>query len=64
MFQVEVDAGAIIEQGIVSIKSDDREEDLIERIKSVEHQIYPKALKLVASGKIKLDLQTGKLISS
>lgn len=58
-----MDAGAIIEQGVVSIKSGDREEDLIERIKSVEHQIYPKALKLVASGKVTLDLQTGKLIS-
>lgn len=62
ILQVEVDAGAIIEQGIVSIKADDQEEDLIERIKSVEHQIYPKALKLVASEKVKLDLQTGKLI--
>lgn len=62
--QVEVDAGAIIEQGVVSIQPGDREEDLIERIKLVEHQIYPQALKLVASEKVKLDLRTGKLISA
>lgn len=62
IFQTEVDAGAIIEQAIVSIKSGDREEDLIERIKCVEHQIYPKALQLVASEKVKLDFNTGNLI--
>lgn len=43
------------------MKSDDDEESLIERIKEVEHKIYPKALKLIASGKIILDLDTGKV---
>lgn len=62
ILQVEVDAGAIIEQGIVPIRPEDREEDLIERIKCTEHRVYPRALKLVASEKVRLDLNTGNLI--
>ena len=37
----------------------DTEETLSERVKQVEHQIYPEALELVASGSIRLD-QCGK----
>ena len=35
--------------------NDDTEETLSERVKQVEHQVYPEALEFVASGRIRLD---------
>ncbi|XP_023211833.1 trifunctional purine biosynthetic protein adenosine-3-like [Centruroides sculpturatus] len=50
----EVDAGAIICQAAVDIKTDDTEETLRERVKAYEHKIFPQALELLASEKISL----------
>lgn len=50
----EVDAGAIIVQEAVPILSGDTEDTLSDRIKEAEHQAYPKALDLVASGSVRL----------
>ncbi|HET7337086.1 MAG TPA: phosphoribosylglycinamide formyltransferase [Candidatus Nitrosotalea sp.] len=49
-----VDTGPIILQAVVKVKDGDTEESLAKRILKQEHRIYPKAVKLVAKGKIKI----------
>ena len=51
----EMDAGPIIAQGAVPVVDGDTPESLAERILRVEHQNYPQALALVASGAARLD---------
>src|SRR5689334_25111872 len=51
----ETDAGPIVMQGAVPVRDDDTAEALSERILSVEHRIYPEALRLLASGRLRLD---------
>lgn len=51
----ETDAGPILMQGAVSVSDHDTAETLSERILEVEHRIYPDALRLVASGGVRLD---------
>jgi phosphoribosylglycinamide formyltransferase-1 len=51
----ETDAGPILMQGAVAVLDDDTPETLAARILEIEHQIYPKALWLVASDKIRLE---------
>ena len=51
----ETDAGPILMQGAVAISDHDTADTLSERILEVEHRIYPDALRLVASGKVRLD---------
>lgn len=46
----EMDSGPIIMQGAVAVRDDDTAETLAARVLSVEHRIYPDALRLVASG--------------
>lgn len=46
----EMDAGPIVMQGAVTVRDDDTPETLAARVLAVEHQIYPNALRLVASG--------------
>ena len=48
-----VDTGPIILQAVVKVKDGDTEESIAKRILKQEHKIYPKAVKLVAKGKIK-----------
>lgn len=50
----EMDDGPIIIQGAVPVLDDDTAETLAARVLSVEHQIYPKALAYVASGRTKV----------
>jgi folate-dependent phosphoribosylglycinamide formyltransferase PurN len=52
LLQEEVDAGAILVQEVVRVEPGDTETSLAERVKTVEHQAYPKALQLLASGAI------------
>lgn len=69
----EMDAGPIIAQGAVPVVDGDSPDTLADRILAVEHQIYPHALALVASGAARLEggrvtiagpiNQTGRLIS-
>jgi phosphoribosylglycinamide formyltransferase-1 len=50
-----VDTGPIIMQSVVPVRDDDDEASLLERIHGEEHRIYPEALRLVASGKFRID---------
>jgi len=51
----EVDHGPILLQRAVAIEPGDTEETLHERIKAVEHELYPEAIRLFASGRVKVD---------
>jgi phosphoribosylglycinamide formyltransferase-1 len=51
----ETDAGPIIMQGAVMVADDDTAETLSQRILGIEHRIYPEALRLLASGKLRLE---------
>ncbi len=51
----ETDAGPIVMQGVVPVRDDDTPEALSERILEIEHRIYPAALCLLASGRLRLD---------
>jgi phosphoribosylglycinamide formyltransferase 1 len=51
----ETDAGPIVMQGAVVIQDDDTADTLAARILEIEHRIYPDALRLLASGRIRLE---------
>lgn len=51
----ELDSGPIVAQTAVPVLPDDTPETLAARVLAEEHKIYPEALKLVASGKVKLE---------
>lgn len=51
----ETDAGPIIMQGAVTVTDGDTPETLSQRILGIEHRIYPEALRLLASGKLRLE---------
>src|SRR5450631_4336633 len=51
----QTDAGPIVMQGAVAVRDDDTPDTLAARIIEVEHRIYPDALRLVASDKIRLE---------
>jgi phosphoribosylglycinamide formyltransferase-1 len=51
----ETDAGPIVMQGAVAVADDDTPETLAARILEIEHRIYPDALRLLASGQIRLE---------
>ena len=51
----QTDAGPILMQGAVAVSDHDTAETLSERILEVEHRIYPDALRLLASGQVRLD---------
>jgi phosphoribosylglycinamide formyltransferase-1 len=58
----ETDAGPIVMQGVVAVRDDDTPEALSERILEIEHQIYPQALRLLASGELRLDGEICRLV--
>lgn len=51
----ETDAGPILMQGAVAVRDDDTPETLSARILAIEHRIYPGALRLLASGLVRLE---------
>jgi phosphoribosylglycinamide formyltransferase-1 len=50
-----VDTGAIIIQAVVPILDDDSEESLSARILVQEHRIYPRAIQLIAEGRVRIE---------
>jgi phosphoribosylglycinamide formyltransferase 1 len=51
----ETDAGPILMQGAVAVSDHDTTETLSERVLEVEHRIYPDALRLLATGAVRLE---------
>lgn len=51
----EMDCGPIVAQAAVPVLADDTAESLRHRVHAAEHKIYPEALRLVASGTIRVD---------
>ena len=51
----EMDHGPIILQQNLEIKDNDTEESLALRIHEIEHQLYPRAVKLFIEGKLKIE---------
>ena len=51
----ETDAGPIVMQGAVAVSDRDTPDTLSERILEVEHRIYPEALRLLATDRVRLD---------
>lgn len=56
----ELDDGPVIIQGQLSIQADDTADSLQQRIHSIEHKIYPQALKWISSGDIQI--RNGRII--
>lgn len=50
----ELDAGPVIAQASVPVHPSDTPEILADRVLGVEHTLYPEALKLLATGKVRL----------
>ena len=51
----ETDAGPILMQGAVAVSDHDTAQTLAERVLEVEHRTDPDALRLIASGQVRLD---------
>jgi phosphoribosylglycinamide formyltransferase 1 len=51
----EVDHGPIVLQRATPVAADDDEETLHERIKEIEHELFPKALRLLVEGRLKVE---------
>lgn len=51
----EMDSGPIIMQGAVAVRDDDTPDLLAARVLQIEHQIYPDSLRLVASGRTRIE---------
>jgi phosphoribosylglycinamide formyltransferase 1 len=49
----EMDAGPIVAQDCVPVLEGDTEESLAARVLTLEHRLYPQALRLVAEGRVK-----------
>src|SRR6202521_3792279 len=51
----ETDAGPIVMQGAVAVRDNDTPDTLAARGLAIEHRIYPDALRLLASGRVRLE---------
>jgi phosphoribosylglycinamide formyltransferase-1 len=51
----ELDAGPVVAQASVPVHPSDTPATLAERVLEIEHKLYPEALKLLASGRVKLE---------
>jgi phosphoribosylglycinamide formyltransferase 1 len=51
----EMDSGPIVMQGAVAVRDEDSEESLSARVLTVEHRIYPQALRLLAEGRVRIE---------
>jgi phosphoribosylglycinamide formyltransferase-1 len=58
-----VDSGPIILQQPVEVPPDPDPEELEEQIHSVEHELLPRAIRLIASGAVRLDDQNPRLVT-
>lgn len=56
--RTEMDSGPILAQAAVGVLPDDTAETLAARVLEVEHRLYPLALRLVASGAVRIENET------
>ena len=54
----ELDSGPIIVQARIPVTEGETEAELVKRVHRLEHQIYPYAVQLIASGRLRLKHQT------
>ena len=59
-----VDTGPILIQAVVPILDDDTEDTLAARILRQEHQIYPKAIQLIAEDRVQIDGRRVRIVSA
>ena len=59
--RTEMDSGPIVAQAAVAVLPDDTEATLADRVLAAEHKLYPLALRLVASGQIRVENETAIL---
>jgi len=59
-----VDSGPIILQAVVPVLPEDTEESLSERILLQEHRLYPKALQLLAEGRLLIEGRRVKILDA
>jgi phosphoribosylglycinamide formyltransferase-1 len=57
----EYDHGPIVLQEPVPVYADDTPQTLADRVKAVEHKLYPEALRLFAQGRIQFDGRTVRI---
>lgn len=50
-----MDEGPVVGQAAVPVLSDDTADSLAARVLTVEHQLYPQSLRLVAEGKVRME---------
>jgi phosphoribosylglycinamide formyltransferase-1 len=50
-----MDSGPIVLQDSVPVRPNDTPETLAARVLEVEHKIYPRALRMLAAGAVKLE---------
>ncbi len=62
--RVGTDEGPIIIQGAVPVLADDTPETLEARVLTVEHKIYPEAVRLIAMGKVRVVSERVKISGS
>jgi phosphoribosylglycinamide formyltransferase 1 len=60
----EMDSGPILLQAEVPIEAGDTPERLHDRIRAAEHRCYPEALRLIASGRVKVAGETVTLLEN
>jgi phosphoribosylglycinamide formyltransferase-1 len=53
-----MDSGPILAQAAVGVLPDDTADTLAARVLQLEHQVYPLALRLVASGAVRVENET------
>jgi phosphoribosylglycinamide formyltransferase-1 len=58
-----VDTGPIVLQAVVPVEPDDTEETLAARVLREEHRIYPRALRCLAEGRIRVEGRVTRLIA-
>lgn len=56
-----MDEGPVIGQAAVPVLTDDTADTLASRVLTVEHQLYPQSLRLLAEGKVRME--SGKAVS-
>lgn len=57
-----LDSGPILLQAAVPVREDDDADSLAARILEVEHQLYPRALRLVAEGRYRLEGRRARIL--